>query len=113
MAAATAEKKDIKWLTAHVAETLGSEVDQIKVRQVLRKLAIEKTEGRYSFKGVNDPNVKAVVREFKEQAKAPAAPRGRKAAADAPKPAARKTRAKKVAEPVEEEDELEDELDLD
>lgn len=120
MAAAAAEKKDIKWLTAHLSETLGEDVDQIKVRQVLRKLAIEKTEGRYAFKGVNDPQVKLVVKEFKAAAKAPAAqkastktaPTTPAAKAPAKKTAASRKRPTKVAEPEEEVLE-DDELDLD
>lgn len=113
MAAATAEKKDIKWLTAHLSETLGEDVDQVKVRQVLRKLAIEKNEGRYSFKGVTDPNVKAVLKELKEQAKAPAAPA--KKAAPAKAAPAKKTTSRKRPKAVEPEEEVleDDELDLD
>lgn len=122
MPAAT-EAKDIKWLVEHLSTALGQDVDQVRVRQLLRKVGDKGDSRRWEFKGVKDPNVVAVTRALKEEAKAiadgtPRRGRPRKdaaapAAAPAKKAAApRKSRAKKV-EPVEDELFEDDELDLD
>lgn len=131
---ATAEKaapevKGSAWLAAHVTEVTGKEFDAYNIRILLRKLAkdgtIERGEGRYEFKGVNDPIVKAVVKAVKSGAadaakserldELKAKRTAKKAAApaedEAPKPT-RTRRTRKAAAPKPEEAEDED-LDID
>lgn len=100
--------KGSAWLKEHVNEKLGTSYESTKIRQVLRKLIADETiespkEGRYEFKGVNDPNVKAVIAHLREEAKA------------GPKKAGRKPKAAPAEDPEEEEVEdldLEDEDEL-
>lgn len=110
MAAAKTDVKGTAWLTEQVAAKLGTTVEGKQVRTILRKLAssgeIEREDGRWSFTGVNDPAVKAVVAAIKGGA-LEAKPRGRKAAepaTDEAKPARRarkpKTEAVEEAKPA-------------
>lgn len=72
-AAADAPKFDSNWLAEHVTETTGVSTDARSLRMLLRKMAaagelervVGEDRGRYSFKGVNDPLVKLVVRKVK------------------------------------------------
>lgn len=117
-----AEKKDISWLVEQAEAKAKLAVTGANVRAAIRALVkagdIEdpKTNGRYEFKGVSDPTVKAIIAKLKENATKSAerktAPAAKKEGA---KPASSKRRKKAAApEPeVEEEDFEDDELDLD
>lgn len=124
-AAAPETEKGTSWLAEVVNEKLGTSYTSYQLRILLRKLAksgdIERGEGRWVFKGVTDPTVKAILSavkagaledEKKEKLAAAKATRTAKKAAAEPKPKATQSRARKAApEPVEEDTELDDELD--
>jgi hypothetical protein len=131
---AAADEKGTAWLTGVVNDKLGTDYTSYQLRIVIRRLvkqgALERGEGRYSFTGVNDPQVKAIVAAIKNGAaedakkeriekaketaeKKPAARRSRKKADEdeAPAKPARRTRKKAEPEPVEDDDDLDlDEL---
>ncbi|QDM56464.1 hypothetical protein PP996_gp38 [Gordonia phage SheckWes] len=90
MAASDAPEKNIAWLAEQIESKLGQDVPATKLRVILRKLVndgeIERGEGRWSFTGLKDPAVVAVIKAVKEGA-----------AEDKPKPAAKKAAAKKAA----------------
>lgn len=115
MATAT-DTKGTAWLTEQVNEKTGRTVDGKTVRVLLRKLAadgtIMKGDGRWTFTGVKDPAVLAVIKAVKA-GEADPKPRGRKPADETAEKPARKPRARKAAEPeVSEELEDDEELDL-
>lgn len=123
--ATEAPAKGISWLAEQVEAKTGQAVDGAKLRVILRKLVadetIERGDGRWSFTGLKDPAVAAVIAAVKEEAKAePAAkkaPAKKAAPAAGAKPASAKSRRRKPApEPEPEDDEAlvdDDELDLD
>lgn len=115
MAAATAERKDIKWLAEHIEGTLGEAVPAARLRQVLRGLVAageieHENKSGWTFTGIKDPAVKALIARLKEQGTA--TPRKAKKDDDA---APKKSRRKKTPAPVEEDEDVleDDELDLD
>lgn len=120
------EKKDLAWLVELVETKAKLEVTPANVRSAIRSLVKAgeiddpKDEGRYEFKGVNDPTVKAIVAKLKENAtrgeeKAAAAPkRATKAKTEKAAPAKRSRRKAKPVEEDEDEEVFDDEeLDLD
>lgn len=119
---AAVEVKDTNWLAGVIADKTGKEYTTYQLRILLRKLTkdgvIERGEGRYTFKGVNDPTVKAIVKAVKDgaleaetkektaTAKKQAA--AKRTAAKAPASASRKRKPKAEPEPEPELDDLDD-----
>ena len=93
--AAPAEKRDINWLAEQVEAATGETVEAFKLRVILRGLVkaeeIEhEAQSAWTFSGVKDPAVRAVIAKVKASIKAE--PKGA-----APKPAKRAPAAKKAA----------------
>lgn len=109
-------KKGIGWLSDHIEGTLGNAVPAAKLRVILRSLVasgdIDHDAGTgWTFTGVKDPAVRAVIAKLKEQAKAPAAEKKAPAAKKAAAPRRRKAAPQPVEEDIEEFDE--EDIDLD
>lgn len=112
----------ISELVEHINTEAGTSYDGYNLRIVLRKLVkdgvLERGEGRYSFTGANDPQVKAILKAIKSGAaekakaerldnlKASKATKGKPAAA--PKASRSRKAAPKVEEPKDDDDLLED-----
>ena len=126
---APAEKRDINWLAEQVEAATGETVEAFKLRAILRGLVkaeeIEhEAQSAWTFSGVKDPAVRAVIAKVKASIKAepegaapkPAkrAPAAKKAAPAAKKATVRRTRKAAPVEEVEWEDEFDGEdIDLD
>lgn len=99
------------WLAEHVSDTTGTDIDSRGIRMYLRRLArdeegplaraVGEDRGRYTFKGPNDPVVKAIVRMVKEGATKTRA-KAEATTEATPTKRTRKAAAKPVEEPVEE-----------
>ena len=126
--AAPAEKRDINWLAEQVEAATGETVEAFKLRAILRGLVkaeeIEhEAQSAWTFSGVKDPAVRAVIAKVKASIKAEsegAAPKpakrapAAKKAAPAKKAPVRRTRKAAPVEEVELEDEFDGEdIDLD
>lgn len=107
------DTKGTAWLVETVEAKTGKKVEGKVLRTLLRKLVaaetIEKPEGRWSFSGLKDPAVVAIIKAVKAGEHEPK-PRTGNADNLAKARAARKAKAAKVEDELEE-DELED-LDL-
>ena len=92
------------WLAEHVTEVTGSEYDGRGIRMLLRKIAkdpdgvlgreIGEDRTRYTFRGPNDPVVKAVVRMVKTGADKAVKREGLEKVKEAATPPTKRTRAK-------------------
>ncbi|QZD97747.1 hypothetical protein SEA_VINE_38 [Gordonia phage Vine] len=119
MAATDAPEKNIAWLAEQIESKLGQNVPATKLRVILRKLVndgeIERGEGRWSFTGLKDPAVVAVIKAVKEGAAEDKPKPAAKAPAKKAAPARKGRKAKAAPEPeVDEDDDVldDDELDL-
>lgn len=121
---AAAPVKGTAWLAEHVNEQCGTSYSSYQLRILLRKLVKEgvldpREAGNYSFSGVRDPQVIAVVKAVKngalEKEKKEGVAKAKKASADAAEEAApkpRRPRAKKAAEPEPEPEVEDDEVEV-
>ena len=122
---APAEKRDINWLAEQVEAATEETVEAFKLRAILRGLVkaeeIEhEAQSAWTFSGVKDPAVRAVIAKVKASIKAESAPKpakrapAAKKAAPAKKAPVRRTRKAAPVEEVEWEDEFDGEdIDLD
>lgn len=119
--AAPAEKRDINWLAEQVEAATGETVEAFKLRVILRGLVASEeieheAQSAWTFSGVKDPAVRAVIAKVKASIKAEpegAAPKPAKRA-PAKKAPVRRTRKAAPVEEVELEDEFDGEdIDLD
>ncbi len=117
------DKKSIAWLKDHVEGTLGEEVAPARLRAILRQLVgsgeIEhEARTGWTFTGIKDPAVRAVIAKLKEAAKAEKAPAVKKTRAEKKAPAAKRTPSRRKPAPEPEDDDNpdhieDDDIDLD
>lgn len=110
-------EKGTAWLAEVIEQKTGKSYTPYQLRILLRRLVkdetIERGEGRWEFKGVTDPTVKAIIAAVKAGKLEESTRAGTDEAKKAEKKPASKSRAKKPAEPVEEADEDEEITDED
>lgn len=111
-------EKGTAWLAEVIEQKTGKSYTPYQLRILLRRLVkdetIERGEGRWEFKGVTDPTVKAIIAAVKagklEESTRAGTDEAKKAEKKPAKKTVSKSRTKKPAEPVEEADEDEEDV---
>lgn len=116
-AASNKVEKGTTWLAEVIESKTGKSYSPYQLRILLRKLVkdgeIERGEGRWEFRGVTDPNVKAIIAAVKAGKMEQETKEKTKAAKEAAKKDEVKatTKRKPEPEPVVEDDENDEDLD--